>query len=43
VRSGCFFGNEYEFKQIVRETHNGNKFEKQYFLSLELAKLTFNE
>jgi len=38
VVCGCFFGNLLEFSKKVKETHSGNKFEKEYLLMIELAK-----
>lgn len=41
VRSGCYFGTEKEFIQQVEKTHKGTRYEKQYKMALELAKITF--
>ena len=43
IRSGCWFGTVEDFIEKVRETHKGNKYEKQYLLAVKLAKLTFGE
>jgi len=43
VKCGCFFGNLLEFKQKVKETHEGNKFEKEYLLIVKLAELKLSE
>jgi len=39
VKCGCFFGDLIEFESKVKETHSGNKFEKEYLLMIELAKI----
>ena len=39
VSCGCFFGTILEFKEKVRISHKGTKFEKQYLLMSELAEL----
>ncbi len=41
VRSGCFFGTETEFVSAVENKHAGIKYETQYKLALQLAKVTF--
>lgn len=39
VRCGCFSGSLQEFVNQVEETHKGNKYEKEYKLAAELAKV----
>jgi hypothetical protein len=41
VRSGCFFGTLDEFIAEVEKRHAGTKYERQYKLSVELAKAAF--
>jgi len=39
VKCGCFFGTILEFKEKVKSSHKGTKFEQQYLLMSELAEL----
>ena len=39
VRCGCFSGSLQEFVNKVEETHKGSKYEKEYKLAVELAKV----
>ena len=39
VRCGCFSGSLQEFVNQVEKTHKGNKYEKEYKLAAELAKV----
>ena len=43
IRSGCYFGSESDFIQRVKEVHQGNKYEKEYLLALELARIAFSK
>lgn len=43
VRSGCFFGTLTEFIARVKEVHVGTKFEKEYLVACELAKIVLLE
>ena len=38
---GCFYGTPAEFAEKVKETHNDNKFAKEYNLLVELIKVHF--
>ncbi len=38
VICGCFRGTIEQFEKVVEETHGGSLFEKQYKISIELAK-----
>ena len=38
---GCFYGTLAEFAEKVKETHNDNKFAKEYNLLIELIKVHF--
>lgn len=39
VKCGCFLGSLQEFVNQVEKTHKGNKYEKEYKLAAELAKV----
>lgn len=39
VRAGCFFGTFDEFVDRVHQVHAGTKYEKEYELAIELAKV----
>ena len=39
VRCGCFSGSLHEFVNQVEETHGGSRYEKEYKLAAELAKV----
>jgi hypothetical protein len=41
VVCGCFTGSIAEFEEKVKQTHGGTKFEKEYLLIIELAKVHF--
>jgi hypothetical protein len=41
VQCGCFFGNLDEFVAKVKETHQGNKYEKDYLALVEFIKIRF--
>ena len=41
VRCGCFGGTLDEFKTKVKETHKGNKHEKDYLALIQFAKIKF--
>ena len=41
VRAGCFFGTLDKFIEQVKETHGGTKYEKEYLMAVELAKVHF--
>lgn len=43
VRAGCFFGTLTEFIARVKEVHAGTKFEKEYFIACELAKVVLEK
>ena len=43
VRAGCFFGTLPEFIERVKEVHAGTKFEKEYLMACELAKVVLGE
>ena len=43
VRAGCFFGTLTEFIAQVIEVHTGTKFEKEYLMACELAKVVLEE
>ena len=43
VKCGCFKGSIEEFEAKVKETHQGNEFEKQYLVLIKLAKIRFNK
>lgn len=44
IRSGCFFGSEIDFLQRLKATHDvDSKHFKEYSLSLELAKISFEK
>lgn len=43
VRAGCFFGTLGEFIARVKEVHAGTKFEKEYLVACELAKIVLLE
>ena len=42
IQCGCFYGTEKAFKKQVKETHNGNNYEKEYLEMLKLAKIRFS-
>ena len=42
VRCGCFKGTLEEFKAKVKETHQGNKHERDYLALIEFVKIKFN-
>lgn len=39
VRAGCFFGTMDEFIDRVKKVHKGTKYEKEYLMACELAKV----
>ena len=39
VRCGCFSGSLQEFVDKVEQTHGGSRYEKEYKLAAELAKV----
>lgn len=41
VKCGCFHGTLQEFEDKVKETHNGNKYAKEYLACVEAAKIHF--
>jgi hypothetical protein len=41
VQCGCFFGNLDEFVAKVKETHQGNKHERDYLALVEFIKIRF--
>jgi hypothetical protein len=41
VQCGCFFGNLEEFVAKVKETHQGNKHERDYLALVEFIKIRF--
>ena len=41
VRCGCFRGTLEEFETKVKETHKGNKHEKDYLALIQFAKIKF--
>lgn len=41
VRCGCFNGTLEEFETKVKQTHQGNKHEKDYMAMIEFAKAKF--
>jgi hypothetical protein len=41
VQCGCFFGNLDEFVDKVKETHQGNKHERDYLALVEFIKIRF--
>ena len=43
VQCGCFRGTIEEFETKVKETHKGNKHEKDYMAMIEFAKIKFAE
>ena len=43
VRAGCFFGTLTEFIARVKKVHAGTKFEKEYLMACELAKVVLEE
>lgn len=43
VRAWCFFGTLTEFIARVKEVHAGTKFEKEYLMACELAKVVLEE
>ena len=42
IQCGCFYGTEKEFKKRVKETYEGNNYEKEYLEMVKLAKIRFN-
>ena len=42
IQCGCFYGTEKAFEKQVKETHNGNNYEKEYLEMLKLAKIRFS-
>lgn len=42
LKCGCFFGNEKEFLQILKETHGSNCYAKEYKQMLKLAHQRFS-
>ena len=42
VQCGCFKGSLDEFIAKVKETHNGNKYERDYLAMVEFVKVKFN-
>ena len=43
VQCGCFKGSIEEFEEKVKQTHNGNKHERDYLALIEFAKIKFSE
>lgn len=43
VRAGCLFGTLGEFIARVKKVHAGTKFEKEYLMACELAKVVLEE
>jgi len=41
VQCGCFYGTLKEFQKKVKETHKGNKHEKEYLTAIKLVKIKF--
>ena len=41
VQCGCFFGNLEKFVAKVKETHQGNKHERDYLALVEFIKVRF--
>lgn len=41
VRCGCFKGSLEEFENRVKETHHGNKHERDYLALIQFAKIKF--
>ena len=41
VQCGCFFGNLEKFVEKVKETHQGNKHERDYLALVEFIKIRF--
>ncbi len=41
VQCGCFYGTLKEFQKTVKETHKGNKYEKDYLAAIKLVKVKF--
>ena len=42
VRAGCFFGTLDEFVERVKKVHAGTKFEREYLVAVELAKIVLD-
>ena len=43
VQCGCFRGSIEDFEQKVKDTHQGNKHERDYLALIEFAKVKFRE
>lgn len=43
VRAGCFFGTMDEFIDRVKKVHKGTKYEKEYLMACELAKVVLEK
>ena len=43
VQCGCFKGSIEEFETKVKQTHNGNKHERDYLALIEFAKIKFSK
>ena len=43
VQCGCFRGSINDFEKKVKETHQGNKHERDYLALIEFAKVKFEE
>ena len=41
IQCGCFYGSLEQFEKQVKETHKGNKHEKEYLKAIELIKIKF--
>ena len=42
VQCGCFYGTLNEFRKKVKETHNDNKYAKEYLMIADLMDYHFN-
>ncbi len=43
VQCGCVFCSLEDFKKKVKKTHGDNKYARQYFAAIDLAKITFEK
>ena len=43
VRAGCFFGTMDEFAERVKKVHAGTRYEKEYLVAVDLAKIVLSE
>ena len=41
ITCGCFLGSIEEFEKQIKETHQGNEFERQYIAIVEVIKIKF--